>query len=130
MTRQPSPAGSLAEEVSRHSWYHTIELPHGIVTKGVFDTLDERARLPLPASLAGKRCLDVGTLDGFWAFELERRGAAEVVAVDVADRTALDWPAFVEQAEWEKAERLGEHRGFELAKRALGSDVRLVEHPV
>jgi tRNA (mo5U34)-methyltransferase len=28
------------------------------------------------------RCLDVGTMDGFWAFEMERRGAADVVAID------------------------------------------------
>jgi tRNA (mo5U34)-methyltransferase len=33
--------------------------------------------------VTGKRCLDVGTADGFWAFELERRGAAEVLATDV-----------------------------------------------
>ena len=36
----------------------------------------------LPDDLHGKRALDVGTFDGFWAFELERRGA-EVVAIDV-----------------------------------------------
>jgi SAM-dependent methyltransferase len=41
--------------------------------------------MPWPASLAGLRCLDIGTMDGFWAFELERRGAAEVVATDLAD---------------------------------------------
>jgi len=38
--------------------------------------------LPWP-DLTGKRCLDIGTADGFWAFEMERRGAAEVVATDV-----------------------------------------------
>jgi tRNA (mo5U34)-methyltransferase len=41
--------------------------------------------MPWPATLAGRRCLDVGTLDGFWAFEMERRGAADVVAVDLPD---------------------------------------------
>ena len=45
-----------------------------------------------PQSLRGKRCLDVGTYDGFWAFEMERRGAAEVVAVDVLDHARWDWP--------------------------------------
>ncbi len=30
-----------------------------------------------------KRCLDVGTADGSWAFELEKRGAAEVLATDL-----------------------------------------------
>jgi tRNA (mo5U34)-methyltransferase len=39
-------------------------------------------QLPWP-QLAGRRCLDIGTADGFWAFELERRGAADVLATDV-----------------------------------------------
>ena len=38
------------------------------------------AAVPLPSSLRGKRCLDVGTRDGFWALEMERRHAASVVA--------------------------------------------------
>ena len=38
------------------------------------------------------RCLDVGTWDGFWAFEMEKRGAAEVVAIDLDDEADLDWP--------------------------------------
>ena len=37
------------------------------------------------------RALDVGTWDGFWAFEMERRGA-EVVALDLDDERELDWP--------------------------------------
>ena len=40
--------------------------------------------------MAGMRRLDSGTTDGFWAFELERRGAGEVVASDVLDATRLD----------------------------------------
>ena len=38
------------------------------------------------------RALDVGTWDGFWAFEMERRGA-EVTALDLDDERDLDWPA-------------------------------------
>jgi tRNA (mo5U34)-methyltransferase len=121
---------SLAAEVAETSWYHTIELPDGTVTSGNFDTLRERDHLPLPESLTGKRCLDVGTSDGFWAFEMERRGAAEVVAVDVPDRADLDWPAVVNDEEWRRVERIGEHRGFQIAKRALGSRVKLLERPV
>jgi tRNA (mo5U34)-methyltransferase len=41
--------------------------------------------MPWPPSLEGARGLDIGTLDGFWAFELERRGAAEVTAIDLVD---------------------------------------------
>jgi tRNA (mo5U34)-methyltransferase len=43
--------------------------------------------------VAGKRCLEIGTFDGFFAFELERRGAAEVVATDIEDHERWDWPA-------------------------------------
>jgi tRNA (mo5U34)-methyltransferase len=39
----------------------------------------------------GGRCLDVGTYDGFWAFEMERLGASEVVAIDIDDPDAIDW---------------------------------------
>ena len=127
---QTPSADELREAVARTRWHQTIELPNGIVTAGIFDTLDERARVPLPVSLAGRRCLDVGTADGFWAFEMEKRGAAEVVAVDVPDRRDLDWPAAVNEAEWDYVAHIGDHPGFRLAKAALGSDVRLEERPV
>ena len=64
------------------------------------------------------RVLDVGTFEGFWAFELERRGA-EVVALDVDRIQQLDWPPRLRPAE---DGRRGE--GFELAREALGSDGR------
>lgn len=47
--------------------------------------------MPWP-DVRGKRCLDIGTFDGYLAFELERRGASEVVAVDVEDHLLWDWP--------------------------------------
>jgi tRNA (mo5U34)-methyltransferase len=74
------------------TWYHTIELPDGRTTPGYFDTRRAPAQVPWPSELAGGRCLDVGTFDGFWAFEMERRGAAEVVAIDLDDPAKLDWP--------------------------------------
>jgi hypothetical protein len=45
-----------------------------LAAAGICDPTVER--LPWPSSLAGMRCLDIGTMDDFWAFELERRGAA------------------------------------------------------
>jgi SAM-dependent methyltransferase len=75
--------------------------------------------------------LDVGTFDGFWAFELERRGA-ETVAIDVPALEAAQWPEInrsrleAQAREWDL--KLG--RGFELAARALGSSVTRVECPV
>ena len=72
-------------------WYHTLEFPDGVVTPGFFDTRAAPDNVQWPAELAGGRCLDVGTYDGFWAFEMERRGAAEVVAIDVDEPEAIDW---------------------------------------
>ena len=65
-------------------WYHTIELAPGLTTKdAVYDLRPIADRSGLPESLAGLTVLDVGTADGFWAFEMERRGAERVVAVDI-----------------------------------------------
>src|SRR5215212_6968797 len=72
-------------------WYHTIELAPGQETEGMFDLRPFVDRYGLPESLEGKRCLDVGTWDGFWAFEIERRGG-EVVGIDLDDERLLDWP--------------------------------------
>jgi tRNA (mo5U34)-methyltransferase len=62
-------------------WYHPIEVRPGIITPGMNDARNVLAMLELPADCHGMRALDLGTRDGFFAFELERRGA-EVVAVD------------------------------------------------
>ena len=114
----------VAGEIAGQTWYHTIELGPGVVTPGYFDTRAAAQLVPMPASLAGKRCLDVGTYDGFWAFEMERRGAAEVVAVDVLDPDRWDWPG---DAEPQTRAEIGDHKrashGFELARAALGSRV-------
>src|SRR3954466_7130401 len=86
------------DEVAALQWYHTIELAPGIETPGWHDTRPIVGQIPFPASLAGQRCLDVGTFDGFWAFEMERRGASEVVAIDILNPPEWDWPAGSEDA--------------------------------
>lgn len=88
---------SLPEEALRDLqahpfWYHTIDLAPGVTTPGWFDLRRSLDAIPLP-DVRGKRCLDIGTYDGFFAFELERRGAAHVVATDIEDHTLWDWPA-------------------------------------
>lgn len=72
-------------------WYHTIELGGGLVSRGVFDHRSVVDRFGLPESLAGKTVLDVGAGDGFFSFEMERRGAARVVALDLARLGDCDW---------------------------------------
>jgi len=107
------------------AWYHSIELAPGIVTPGYFDLRPIVGELPWP-DVRGKRCLDVGSYDGFYAFELERRGAAEVVAVDVDDHRDWDWPPDAREQGPARVERFtrGERtRGFDVARRALSSAV-------
>jgi tRNA (mo5U34)-methyltransferase len=123
--------GDLRAQVADRQWYHTLELAPGVVTPGWFDTRPLVAELPLPASLDGARCLDVGTFDGFWAFELERRGAREVVAIDVTDAHEWDWPAGSSpEAIAALSERKRGGDGFALARRALGSGVEFRERSV
>ena len=44
--------------------------------------LGHSPRLKLPKRLDGRTVLDVGAWDGFYSFEMERRGAAKVLATD------------------------------------------------
>jgi tRNA (mo5U34)-methyltransferase len=119
--------GDLRQRADELLWYHTIELPGGVVTPGWFDLRPIVELMPWP-DVRGKRCLDVGTYDGFIAFELERRGAAEVVAVDINDHTKWDWPPDVRATGADNLAKLaGPERGggFRLAAEALGSKVEL-----
>jgi tRNA (mo5U34)-methyltransferase len=119
------------DEVAEREWYHTLELAPGVQTPGYFDHRPILQKLPIPASLTGQRCLDIGTFDGFWAFEMERRGASEVIAADILDPMAWDWPAGADPLAIEALERRKEAgRGFEIAATALGSKVRKIEASV
>ncbi len=121
----------IRSEVESIEWYHTMELAPGVVTPGWFDLRPVAGKVGLAPDLSGMRCLDVGTFDGFWAFELERRGAAEVVALDVVDPELWDWPAGSSQATKEEiGRRKGSGQGFAVARRALGSRVSRVEKSV
>ena len=118
----------MAAEVAALEWYHTIDLGNGVVTPGWHDTRPIVGQIPFPSSLAGMRCLDVGTFDGFWGFEMERRGAEEVVAIDVLDPEQWDWPAGSKRDTIEQiGKRKARGEGFEIARRALGSSVRRLE---
>ena len=124
-------AGDLRAAVaSNPAWYHTIELAPGVVTPGHVD-IRALAEPVLPVSLAGRRALDVGTFDGFWAFAMERRGA-DVVALDVPSLDSAEWPP-VHRLRLESEMRARDvelGRGFRIAADALGSSARRVECPV
>jgi tRNA (mo5U34)-methyltransferase len=94
MSTDAQDARAVISRVKR--WYHAIEVAPGVVTDALFDLRPILARMPWP-DVRGKRCLDVGTSDGFLAFELERRGAAEVVATDIASHGQWDWEAHMHE---------------------------------
>jgi 2-polyprenyl-3-methyl-5-hydroxy-6-metoxy-1,4-benzoquinol methylase len=125
MSQPPASAPDLQAEVERYPWYHTLELGDGVVTKGMFDHRPVLGHYPIPEDLSGKRCLDVATMDGFWAFEMERRGAASVTALDLEDASQLDWPAAL-RADHDKTMDETKADRFALAKYALGSNVERV----
>lgn len=118
---------STTEAIQSAGWYHTLELPGGVTTRGYYDLRGLPERLPLPASMEGMRCLDVATSNGFWAFEMERRGASEVVAIDVASRSGQDWQGGPAP---EDAPFATDASAFALAHRALGSHVQWREQSV
>jgi SAM-dependent methyltransferase len=108
------------------NWYHTLELPGGVTTPGRIDLRAVAAKV-LPDDLSGKRALDIGTFDGFWAFELERRGA-EVVAIDIERVGEAELPPnnrqMLERGASQLEVRIG--HGFEIASELLSSSVRRV----
>ena len=85
-----------AQVAERGPWYHTFDLPGGVTTQGFYDLRSVPAKIGLPSSLEGKRCLDAAACEGFWSFELARRGAEEVVSVDLPDTTEQDWQGEVD----------------------------------
>jgi tRNA (mo5U34)-methyltransferase len=119
-------AARRALELKR-SWYHVLDLPGGLTTPGFAD-LRHVVRELLPGSLDGKRCLDVGTFDGLYAFEMERRGAADVVAIDVPDPAQLDHPPMHREANLAYAAETGAlpGDGFKTAAAVLDSHARWV----
>lgn len=106
MTRTPVTDRSEIEAlIKAHGrWWHEIEVAPGVVTPG---DDSNRMKLPildsigLPQDKHGLRALDIGCSDGFFSFELEKRGAS-VVAMDFVPETST---------------------GFAVAKKILGSSV-------
>ena len=82
----------ILEKLKGIEWYHSIEVSPGITTPGAFDIKRQLGHYHLPSNLEGQRVMDIATKDGFFAFEFEKRGADEVVALDIDTYAELDWP--------------------------------------
>jgi tRNA (mo5U34)-methyltransferase len=101
------PTTALMDEIGSMFWWHRIDLGNGITTPGRDDSPTKLAEIHLPPNLDGLSVLDIGAWDGFFSYECERRGARRVVALD---KFVWERPCFGK-------------RGFELARRVLGSKV-------
>jgi tRNA (mo5U34)-methyltransferase len=131
-------AAELQRQADAFRWYHTIDLGHGVVTKGM--SVQETSADVLP-EVAGKSVLDIGAWDGKFSFLAEQRGADRVVAldhyawgVDFAARGAY-WAECIhngtlpdqsrDESDFWQAELPGQG-AFNFAKGVLGSRVEAV----
>ncbi|KPJ99588.1 MAG: hypothetical protein AMK71_09500 [Nitrospira bacterium SG8_35_4] len=116
---------AIMERVSSTTeWYHSIDLGHGIVTPGYYDHRPDLHLYKLPENAAGKRVLDVATYDGFWAFEFEKRGAAEVLAMDIETLNERDMPPGIRAQSSKESLMKETGTGFHIASDILGSKVK------
>ena len=109
-----------------HQWYHAVDLDDGRATPGWIDLRRTLDVVDLPTDLTGLRALDVGSYDGFWAFELERRGA-EVVALDADVIPPPDTPQVHRARIAAEAAGRSAGTGFATLAAHLRSSVRRVE---
>jgi tRNA (mo5U34)-methyltransferase len=90
-------------------WFHSIALPEGVTPgRAPLSVYQRRADIIFKDGIRGLSVLDVGSWDGYYAFDAERRGASRVLATD--------WYCWNGPGEGTKA-------GFDYAKLALASRV-------
>jgi tRNA (mo5U34)-methyltransferase len=116
----------IEQRLASYLFYHSIDVQPGCSTKGWWDLRHALPLIPFP-DVRGKRCLDIGTWDGFYAYEMERRGAAEVVAIDVPDLADIDYPPEVwadTRFDPSQGDRQARSAGFHLLHELLESKVQ------
>jgi tRNA (mo5U34)-methyltransferase len=136
-------AEALSAYVGRMHWYHGIELRDGVVTPAMKPAavIEDEWRTFALGDLAGKSVLDIGGIDGAYAFAAERAGARRVAVLDHylwstdADEYARIYQAHVdagttppaphESAAWHP-DSLPTRWRFDTARQALGSQVKAI----
>ena len=109
-------------------FYHSIELPGLGLQPGMWDLRGGYDDYFGAYDFSGRRVLDIGTSSGALAFEIERRGASEVVAFDLEDGLSYDCrlPTPETALAEAKANIAQTKNAFWLAHRLLGSKVKVV----
>ena len=75
---------AVIEKMNTMKWYHKIDLGNGIITPGrAYEKMWESTSCVMnKINYEEKAVLDLGSLDGYWAFEAEKRGASKIVSTD------------------------------------------------
>jgi tRNA (mo5U34)-methyltransferase len=131
----------LRDYAGQMGWYHQIDLGDGVLTAGMKSAADIEREWKLFAlgDLSGRSVLDIGGIDGAYAFWAERHGAGPVAVLDHylwatdAGRYAAMYnehvqaghvpPAPHESDAW-RPETTPSRWRFDLARQALRSSVR------
>lgn len=87
--------GRLVESVPRATeppaHYHTMKDREGrLIWDGAYDLYALWSQFGIPDDLRGQSVIDIGSGTGFFAFECEKRGAAPVVATELASAADRD----------------------------------------
>ena len=115
MATTPADRASLQAKIDQYHWFHSIDFGNGLASRGdkTPDYIAQECKTIIgPIVFHGSSVLDVGTFNGFYAFEAKRRGAASVVATDT-------WS-------WRDPHRRARET-FDLGRSLLNLDVRPVE---
>jgi len=113
-SRSAADRASLQAKIDQYFWFHSIDFGDGLAARGAKTAeyiAGECEAILGPVNLHGTTLLDIGSYNGFYAFEAKRRGAASVTASD--------------SVVWNNAKRARE--SFELARSLLKSDVAALE---
>lgn len=79
----------IVDDLSACTFYHTVDLPGFGHVDGQWDLRGHLGQYLGDVPLSGKRILELGTADGYIAFEMERQGA-EVVSYDLSEAHSWD----------------------------------------
>jgi tRNA (mo5U34)-methyltransferase len=137
-------ATDLHSSIQDHLWFHSFEFGDGLKATGIkpVDLLhSEWTSFQVP-DLLGKSVLDIGAWDGWFSFRAEAAGASRVVALDHyawamdhALRSAYHLQCKGEGRVPDPYDRVPQiwdndslpgKRGFDLAKKALGSNIEVI----
>ena len=109
-------------------FYQTITLPEYGTIEGCWDHRENLDAYLGHTDFAGKNVLDVGPGSGFFSFEIEKRGAAKVTALDLGENA--DWDAVPHEGLDAETLRANLHNNVRLCQNAFWLSHKVLESQV